>query len=361
VDSSDNRLIEDLVGSFLIDLPLIYLKSTKKYPGEKRNQGASAASFKWLAFLDVGTIPRSHWLETNLSLVTRYEHDVVFGRTKYRALNHFQELLRAATYGRLGVETTPGTLLKSGDFVKSGGFIEKIRAGDDQEWRSQLRDVCKKCASPKEITLDYSNLPNSLFKMQRKYFIYYIHSSKVRSQKKIRDIYLCLLLIFSSLIITQWNYLISGWDSNPLFIPNITKIYVLSIVVISILYIITRRLFIKPEEFSSLHMFTKFFLFGVISLIVYFWNYYVINDAKDSLFFIPHITKIYVALILISSYLYRGVALPLRLGVKRSFIFPKNWIILGFIGLSLDIVKIPGMLIGIFLAPFQKNLSKKGI
>jgi len=358
VDSSTDRSIEDLLTSITSELPLIYKRSVKKYPGENRNEGASTASHEWLAFLDVGTIPRENWLKINMKLAIDEKYDVVFGNTKYRALNNFQMLLRAATYGSLGHETTPGTLVQIKNFQKSGGFIEGIRAGEDQEWRLQIRDVCKKLTTPDDITLDYSSLPNSLIALQKKYFIYYIHSAKIRAQRNIRDIYLSVLLIFFSLVITQWNYLIGGWDTNPLFIPNITKIYALSLVISLLFYIGFRRLFKPLDQFNILNWSAKVFLFFILLTTVYSWNLYVVDWEEDSILFIPHITKIYVALVFAASFLYRGVLIPLKLGINRSYIFPKNWIIIGLMGLSLDLIKAPGMLLGIILSPFQKNLSK---
>ena len=358
VDSSNDRSIEDLITSITSEIPLIYKRSVKKFPGEKRNEGASLASHEWLAFLDVGTIPRKDWLKNNVTLAIDEKYDVVFGHTKYRALNSFQRLLRAATYGSLGHETTPGTLVQLENFLRSGGFIEGIRAGDDQEWRLQLRDVCKKLTVPDEITLDYSTLPNSLIALQKKYFIYYMHSAKIRAQRNVRDIYLSVLLIFFSLVITQWNYLIGGWDTNPLFISNITKIYALSLVISLLFYLVFVRLFKPPNQFNILNWFAKVFLFFILLFTVYSWNFYVVDWEEDSILFIPHITKIYVGLVFSASFLYRGILLPLKLGAKGNFIFPKNWIIIGFMGLSFDLIKSPGIFLGILLSPFQKNLSK---
>ena len=357
VDSSPDNLIQSYVNSLNIEFPVTFIRSKKNYPGEKRNEGAEAASSEWLAFLDVGTIPRELWLRTNFTMAQEYGLDIIFGSTQYQALNQFQMLLRAATYGSIAHETTPGTLVKTKTFIQSGGFIEGIRAGDDQEWRLQLRDISKKYKTPDITTLDYSSLPSSILPMQKKYFIYYLHGAKVRAQRRVRDIYLSALLVFASLIIVKWNYLIGGWDSNPFFIPNITKIYLLSIMIFLLSYITLRSFFKSSDLFNIFHFFSKLFLFFIALFTVYFWNFYVADWEVDSLYFIPHITKIYIASILIASFLYRGIFLPLRLGIENNFLFPKNWMIIGCIGLSLDLIKVPGILLGILLSPFQKNLS----
>ena len=358
VDSSNHDEIQDYLDLLQNDIPIFYIRSSKEYPGEKRNEGAKAASFNWLAFLDVGTVPRPDWLERNIYLAKKNNTNVVFGCTKYRAITRTQKLLRAATFGRVGHETSPGTLVSLDIFNQSGGFIEGIRAGDDQEWRFQLRDVCSKCVMPADPSLDYSLLPNTFFGMQRKYFIYYLHSARVRAQKKIRDIYLCAFLLFSMLFLTKWNYLIGGWDNNPLFIPNITKIFALSLIVVLFIYIIIRRAFEVVGRFNLLNWFAKVLLFTVVSLTVYRWNTEVIDWVEDSIFFVPHITKIYILLLFIFSFFYRGVYVPLKLGINYKFIFPGNWIAVGLIGLSFDLLKTPGIMLGIILAPFQKQLTK---
>ncbi len=359
VDSSTDRSIKQFINSKNETLPLVLIESNKKYPGEKRNEGVEYASSEWIAFLDVGTIPRADWLKINFETAIRNDLDIVFGSTVYQALNHFQKLLRAATYGKYSHETTPGTLVKAETCRTSGGFIENIRAGDDQEWRLQLRDISKKHLKSSETTLDYSSLPNSLLDMQKKYFIYYLHGAKVRAQRKVRDIYLSLILIFSSIVITQWNYLIGGWDTNPLFIPNITKIYVLSIFAILLGYILIKRVLYPEDRFNIFEWFTWIFLFFVILYSVLYWNFAIADWDVDSYLFIPHITKIYIASVFVTSLCYRGVYRPLKLGTNYKFLFPKNWLIIGLIGLSLDLVKAPGVILGILLSPFQKNLTIK--
>jgi glycosyltransferase involved in cell wall biosynthesis len=358
VDSSSHHEIKDYLDSFQNNIPIFYIRSSKKYPGEKRNEGAKAASYNWLAFLDVGTVPRSDWLERNIYLAKKNKTNVVFGCTKYRAITRTQKLLRAATFGRVGHETSPGTLVSLDIFNQSGGFIEGIRAGDDQEWRLQLRDISSKCVIPVDPSLDYLLLPNTFFGMQKKYFIYYLFSAKVRAQKKIRDIYLCAFLVFSMLLLTKWNYLIGGWDSNILFIPNITKIFASSLIVVLFVYIIISRAFEVEGRFNLLNWFAKVLLFTVVSLTVYKWNTNVIDWVEDSIFFVPHITKKYILLLFIISFFYRGVYIPLKLGIGYKFIFPGNWIVIGLIGLSFDLLKTPGIMLGIILAPFQKKLSK---
>ena len=359
VDSSSDSSIREFIKSKHSNLKLVFIESKKKFPGENRNEGAKIASSKWLAFLDVGTIPRKDWLKINYETAKRNNLDIIFGSTKYKALNHFQKLLRAATYGKYCHETTPGTLIKEKIFRLSGGFIENIRAGEDQEWRLHLKDISSSHITLKETTLDYSSLPNSLFKMQKKYFIYYLHGSQVRAQTKVRDIYLSLLLIFSSIVITKWNYLIGGWDTNPLFIPNITKIYLLSIFAILLGYILIKQFLGPLEPFNIFNWTARIFIFFIILYTAFYWNFVIAGWDVDSYLYIPHITKAYILCVFAASFLYRGIYLPLKLGTNYRFLFPKNWLIIGLMGLSLDLAKAPGIIFGILISPFRKSLNNK--
>jgi len=357
-DSRNDGGVEELLRDKKSSLPIRYLKNNKKFPGEKRNLGANAAKHEWIAFLDVGTIPKHDWLEIYSNKV-QDGYDVIFGKTKYKSLNSFQELLRAAIFGRVGHETSPGTLLSKDNFTLSGGFMENIRAGDDEEWRQQLRDLKLKCLIPNEISLEYSNLPNKLYEMQKKYFVYHIHGGKLRSQRNPRHIYLVALIILSALIVPRWNYLIGGWSENPLFIPNITKIYIISFLVFTISYMSINRFFYKRKQNNPFIFFLKIFVFLLLSGVIYYWNASIAKWVEDSALFVPHITKIYISFILFASIFYRGIYIPLKSEISTKYLFPYKWLQVGLIGLSLDLVKIPGILLGLFLSPFQKTKTYK--
>ena len=61
--------------------------------------------------------------------------------------------------------------------------------------------------------------------------------------KIILRIFICLFfLILTALIIPKWNVLIEGWDTNPLYIPNITKLYILTLVSILIIYVLFKNI-----------------------------------------------------------------------------------------------------------------------
>jgi len=95
--------------------------------------------------------------------------------------------------------------------------------------------------------------------------------------------------------------------------------------------------------------------FIIISCGVLYWNAAIAKWVEDAALYIPHITKIYLIAISSAAILYRGIYLPLKLNISLNYIFPLRWILIGLIGLTFDLIKIPGMFLGVFLAPFQKK------
>jgi hypothetical protein len=66
----------------------------------------------------------------------------------------------------------------------------------------------------------------------------------------------------------------------------------------------------------------------------------------------------YVTLLLLLSIVFRGIIRPLRRNVEWSFIFPYKWILIGMIGVTLDIVKTPGYIWGGMLEIMGKTINK---
>ena len=107
-DSSEDYFIRDFIESYNGKLSIIYQKNNRNYPGEKRNEGAKIAKFDLIAFLDVATVPRANWLEYSFKKISE-GYDVVFGATKYKQHNSTQALIRAAAYGNIYHEASPGS------------------------------------------------------------------------------------------------------------------------------------------------------------------------------------------------------------------------------------------------------------
>ena len=73
---------------------------------------------------------------------------------------------------------------------------------------------------------------------------------------------------------------------------------------------------------------------------------------KYNIWEIQHITKIFFLCIVLVSLFSRGLFLPLKRKINHNFLFPFNWIFIGFVGLLIDVVKAPGYLLGAVLSPF---------
>ena len=355
VDSSTNERVKEVVQEFKEHQDQInYISRDKAYPGEARNLGAHKATGEWLAFVDSKTIPKRNWIEESLEEIEKKELDVLFGVTQYHAKTIFQKLLRAATFGEVGHETTPGSMIKKELFFNSNLFIEGVRTADDLYWRDCIKKSSNKCSTPEWIGLTYSDLPLNLKEVIKKYFIYAWGTSVVNVQTRMKDFYLGLLLIISALIVPRWNYLV-GWEESSLYIPNITKIYMLLILVIFFVNLLLNR-FLHNTSPSFFRSSLRIILFIFALLAVYNWNFIVAGWVEEATLYIPHITKIYLLSLLVASLLIRGVIMPIKRETSRSFLFPFRWIVIGFIGVTLDIAKTPGYAFGSLLSPFLKKI-----
>ena len=139
-------------------------------------------------------LPVETWLEDYWNFINSYKCDVVFGRTKYLAITGFQKLLRASTYGALGHESAPGSIIKKAVFLNGLRIKEGVRSGGDIAWRLKIKQSLKYYL-PEKNYLTYSNLSLSLFPALKKFFIYQIYGSFSAIQHNIKDLYLLFALI----------------------------------------------------------------------------------------------------------------------------------------------------------------------
>ena len=352
VDVGKGRKVESLVESYSEVLNIVHRKIDKpSYPGRNRNIGASLAKGTVLAFIDSKTVADKEWLQESLKKLSSNSYSVIFGFTKYEAFSRVQKIIRAASFGLLGHETTPGTIIIKEDFINSGGFIEDVRAGEDEEWQQRIKDLGYKNTKLGKPYLTYIDLPKSITEMQYKHFIYSLHGARVNARKNVKDLYLTLVLFLSALIIPRWNFLITGWDQNPLFIPNITKIYMMSLILLLLVYLILQKVLLKKSSETLFTNSLKLLVFIFICLAIFNWNA-VIAGFEDAMLYIPHITKIYLVSIFVASLFYRGLYIPFKGKIGKDYLFPFRWIYIGLVGLSFDIIKAPGYLLGALLAPF---------
>ncbi len=344
VDSSESNEIEVMISDLNSNIPIVYKKVTKLFPGEARNLGVRISKFKWLAFLDSKTIPEQDWLEKNIDLVIDNNLDVIFGSTKYLATTEFQKCIKACTHGNKIVETTPGSLINRTNFDLIGGFQEQVRTGDDMAWRQQVKASTLKYDSPEEVTLTYSELPTKLLDSMKRFFVYQLHGSKVNIQNTNKNIILGLFLILITLIIPKWNFLV-GFEASPLYIPNITTIYVTIFFVVALFLIIFKKDFFTNKD-SFLLFSLKIILFIILLFCALRWNYDIAGFVETSIFFVPHITKLYLILVLLVSLLYRGLYFPIKNNIPKGELLPVWWIKVGLLGVLLDLAKAPGYILG---------------
>ena len=359
VDVGKGRKVESLVKLYSEVLNIVHKKVDKpSYPGRNRNIGASLAKGTVLAFIDSKTVADKEWLQESLKKLSSNSYSVIFGITKYEAFSRVQKIIRAASFGLLGHETTPGTIIIKEDFINSGGFIEDVRAGEDEEWQQRIKDLGYKNTKLGKPYLTYIDLPKSITEMQYKHFIYSLHGASVNARKNVKDLYLTLVLFLSALIIPRWNFLITGWDQNPLFIPNITKIYMMSLILLLLIYLILQNVLLRKLSGTLFTNSLKLLVFIFLCFAVYNWNA-VIAGFEDAMLYIPHITKIYLVSIFVASLFYRGLYIPFKGKIGKDYLFPFRWIYIGLIGLSFDIIKAPGYLLGSFLTPFLSLRKNK--
>jgi hypothetical protein len=170
----------------------------------------------------------------------------------------------------------------------------------------------------------------------------------------VKDAYLTLLLIFSAIILPKWNYLIGGWDTNPLFIPHVTKIYLIALVVLFLAYQLVHYLFFRNLSKMLFSRTLQLIVLIFITLAVFNWNAVIAGWMEDAVLYVPHITKMYVGGVILASILYRGILLPLKRKIGSGYLLPYRWIKVGMLGLSLDLVKAPWYAAGSVIGTFKK-------
>jgi hypothetical protein len=279
---------------------------------------------------------------------------VVFGVTQFNATSPYQKALRAATYGKIGHQTVPGTLMKKKSFFDSGGFFEHVRMGEDIEWRERLMKKNIKIHKPDGQVVTYSGLPENFSITVKKYLTSAYHTARLNILRNVKDAYLTLLLIFSAIILPKWNYLIDGWDTNPLFIPHVTKIYLIAIVFLFLSYQLVHYSFFRNMSKTLFSRALQLIVLIFFTLAIFNWNAVIAGWVEDAVLYVPHITKMYGGGLILVSILYRGLLLPIKRKVEPSFLFPFKWIRVGLLGLSLDLVKAPGYVFGAVQGFFRR-------
>jgi len=359
VDSSSNIKISKLINEWNGAVPIRYIKIEFAYPGDARNRGVEIVKSEWIAFLDSTTVPEHDWLERCVEMAIEKKVDLVGGLAIFEADTYFKKLLRATSYGCSPHGTLPGSIMKKEVFEKSGGFIPGIRSSEDIEWIARIKSMRVKTDTVKDPVTKYYGLPDNLWSAIKKYYKFAMGTAQADVLKGQKYLYMSALLILLTMLTYKWNLYVAGWDENSiLYIPHITKIYLASLVV---LYVVFKGLLRPWNRKIKLGVFEKVYLFVIVVLItglIYNWNLIFAQLNVKSVAYIPHITKIYVTSLLLLSIVFRGIIRPLRRNVEWSFIFPFEWILIGLIGVTLDVVKAPGYIWGGILGIMGKTINK---
>ena len=356
VDSSDESDLQDQIQKRLDEskTSYIYKKIQGSYAGKSMNIGAELASGDYLAFLDTQTIPEISWIDSRVELFEYSTLDVVFGKTIFRGGSWFQKLIKAASYGSVPHETVPGTVIRRTSWGVVGGFSETVRATYDVEWRDKVKKLLN-FSNAGEACITYEGFPRDLITTTKKYILYSFHAARTEAKNHIKQSYLTLFLILLALVIPRWNHIISGWESNPLYIPHVTKIFVLAVVFLFFLLIGVERLFAFVRINLLVKYSFKWIVVIFVSLGVYSWNGVAANAVETATYYIPHVTKLYLAGAAIIFVVVNGIVLPIRKKESLGYLFPYNWFMIALLRFYLDVIKAPGYIFGAIICIFRSS------
>lgn len=329
-----NKLIKKF--KHVLNIKYFFYKS-RLMPGGARNLGVKKSKNEIIAFLDSKTTPEPDWLEVAVNKLENSNLKVIFGKTQYKAITYFNELLLLTMYGKRAVSTVPGTIICKKTFNATNGFNENVRAGEDLEWRIRLNELGVSSFEPPEPNLVYSSLSKNLIQEVLRNTRNSWSTAKINAQINTRLLFIGQFLIFILLAAPNWNQYFSG----ILFIPNITKIVLIFSALVMVIYYL--KINISPRKIIS----TLLILSLIILISIWYFDFEIIKT-----FFIyigkVNISIAYLTLLFSGSFIFRAFISPIRLGAVYQDIFPFKWILLGIVGLINDLFKAPGYLLGGF-------------
>lgn len=354
VDSSKTNRTAEIVAKWEGSVHISYHKVDFALPGHARNIGVSESKGEWVAFLDCKTLPKPDWLDKCVLIAKTNEVSFVSGLTLFEADTPFKQILRAASIGCRVHRTLVGSLVRKKSFLETGGFVSNVRSGEDIEWLERVNSLGFKIKCPDEPVIQYHGLPGSLWVAIKKYCVYSMSLAKIDVSTNQKRFYLVAVILLIMFLAHKWNSDVAHWDPGHwLYIPHMTKICILLLISSPLFFRGVLRL--KKIDVSVYHK--RFFLVVVILLtmfLAYKWNAIFAHWDPRHWLFIPHVTKLCVLFLLCSSFLFRGVLRPLAYKVEVSYLFPWRWLLVGFVGLTLDVAKICGFLFGYILKALKR-------
>ena len=154
-----------------------------------------------------------------------------------------------------------------------------------------------------------------------------------------------------SIVIPKYNFYIQNFEYNFFYFKNLTQIFVI-IAISIILIILFVEIFFSQKNKKNHFNFYKGIILCILFYFIYNWNSIITDWIEDAVLYIPHITKIFILLVFLLSFIVRGIIVPITKNIKYSFIFPFNWLIIGLLGVLLDIIKAPCYCFGSITHPF---------
>ena len=208
-------------------------------PGAARNIGMNEVTAPYVAFIDSNTIPAQDWISSSMCLLRGDSSEVVIGATTYHPSNYLQRIIIAASYGFGPNPSLPGTILSAELLDKVGYFLPNFRSGEDIDFMVRIKQFAKprrneiRIAKPCRYTLQSSSILYYCYKWIRNY----ANCAPYRALYQQSFILNLILVVFLLVLGYNWNSLVAGTESSPLYLKNITKTIAAAI---SFAYILSR-------------------------------------------------------------------------------------------------------------------------
>ena len=334
--------IDKIIEQFKDRLKINYFFSeTRLMPGGSRNLGLLKARFPIAAFIDSKTYPVKSWLEDSLKQLQSSKASIIFGKTQYKAHSEIQNIFILSTYGKNPVMSVPGTVLLKDIARDLGEFDANVRAGEDLEWKDRVEhSKTIKAQQSLEINMFYNITSNNIFQEFIRSARNSWASSAINAQLNTRILIFGLSSLSLMMITPYWNRFLGGF----IFIPNVTKIYILTMMVFLVGLYLT-----NPKNFKYFSTFFFIPLVVILFLLQYF-NPALLSITLGDEFEVKNLNYFFFIGLFIIGFAFRAFIAPLRLGAQWKELMPIRWIYMGFFGLINDVVKVPGYLRGAILS-----------